>query len=407
MNPSAEGLLAMADTPVLLAQSDPVDAPADDTAPAEDTAPAQQPAGEATAPSGEATTEPTRPAGQGTATAPAGEGTADASRPSGAGTADRPAGLDLPGAGTLTAGGTDADPFLGGTSVQLDFPPPGIGYDVLTNRINAIVDRLAEANKISSRPAFDIFNPEYERGESNLFNSWQLKILLPQDEARAVAQALKTELQETPVFPAATQIGGRVAGDTTQQAIIALVASSFFIVAYIWLRFQHLTFGLAAIVALLHDLAITVGILALSAFVAPYLGFLMIDPFKISLSVMAAILTVMGYSLNDTIVVFDRIREVRGKSPDLTESMVNLSVNQTLSRTLLTGITTMMVVLILYIWGGPGLHAFAFTLLVGIIVGTFSSIYIAAPVLLWRSNRAKGSERRVTRQGQPQTSATA
>lgn len=399
--PSADGMLAMAtDVPVLLAQAndaeqpDAEDKPADtDPEPAAESAEAPGEAiSSAAEPAGEPTTGSDRPAGQGTR--PAGEATGSAAAPV----------VENPAAAEATA--PAADPFAGGASVELRFGEK-ITYEVLTNRIAEIIEELASSRKISRRPSFDVFNPDHQPGESHAYDTWELKILLPPEEARSVAQTLEAELEETPVFLSATKIGGRVAGDMTQQAVMALLASCVFIVAYIWLRFQHLTFGLAAIVALVHDLTITVGILAISAYLAPYLGFLMVEPFKISLSVMAAILTVMGYSLNDTIVVFDRIREVRGKSPELTESMVNLSVNQTLARTLLTGVTTLMVILILYIWGGPGLHAFAFTLLVGIIVGTFSSIYIAAPVLLWMSNRSKEQQRPLARQGKPQTSATA
>ena len=111
----------------------------------------------------------------------------------------------------------------------------------------------------------------------------------------------------------------------------------------------------------------------------------MIDEFKISLSVLAAFLTIIGYSLNDTIVVFDRIREVRGKSPHLSAEMINTSINQTLSRTLLTSITTLIGVVILYFAGGQGIHAFAFALMVGVIIGTYSSIFVASPALLWMS----------------------
>jgi SecD/SecF fusion protein len=128
--------------------------------------------------------------------------------------------------------------------------------------------------------------------------------------------------------------------------------------------------------------------LAISAWLAPVLPFLMIDPFKISLSVLAAFLTIIGYSLNDTIVVFDRIREVRGKAPVLTGAMINESINQTLSRTLLTSLTTLIVVLILYVGGGEGIHAFAFSLVVGVIVGTYSSIFVASPVLHWLTRPA-------------------
>jgi SecD/SecF fusion protein len=94
-------------------------------------------------------------------------------------------------------------------------------------------------------------------------------------------------------------------------------------------------------------------------------------------------LTIVGYSISDTIVIFDRIREVRGKSPELTEEMINKSVNQTLSRTVLTVFTVLLVTVILYIAGGQAIHAFAFTMLIGLISGTYSSVYIAAPCLLW------------------------
>ncbi|MCA9182693.1 MAG: protein translocase subunit SecDF, partial [Planctomycetales bacterium] len=108
----------------------------------------------------------------------------------------------------------------------------------------------------------------------------------------------------------------------------------------------------------------------------------------------AAFLTIIGYSLNDTIVVFDRIREVRGRNPKLTSDMINASVNQTLSRTLLTSGTTLLTLVVLYIFGGEGIHAFAFALLIGIIVGTYSSIFIASPVLLWLSNRETNNQPR-------------
>lgn len=127
--------------------------------------------------------------------------------------------------------------------------------------------------------------------------------------------------------------------------------------------------------------------LALSHYIAPVTSFLLIEEFKISLPVVAALMTLIGYSLNDTIVVFDRIREIRGRNPQLTGEMVNLSVNQTLSRTLLTAGTTMLVVMILYCLGGEGIHGFAFTLLVGLIVGTYSSVFIAAPILVAMVNR--------------------
>ena len=169
-----------------------------------------------------------------------------------------------------------------------------------------------------------------------------------------------------------------------QQKAFAAIAMSFLIMAiYIWIRFQHIVFGVAAVIALLHDVAVTVAAIALSAWMAGTLDFLLIDNFKISLPVVAAFLTIIGYSINDKIVVFDRIREVRGKSHLVTREMIDLSVNQTLSRTLLTGTTTILVLLILYIWGGDSIHGFAFSLVVGVVAGTYSSVFIAAPLLLW------------------------
>jgi SecD/SecF fusion protein len=155
------------------------------------------------------------------------------------------------------------------------------------------------------------------------------------------------------------------------------------IIIYLWVRFEKVTYGLAAVVAVIHDVIVTLGAIALSAWLADALGFLLIEEFKISLPVVAALLTIIGYSLNDTIVIFDRIREVRGKSPVLTRDMINLSVNQTLSRTILTTFITMILVVVLYAVGGDGIHGFAFALVVGVVSGTYSTIYVACPILLW------------------------
>jgi len=124
----------------------------------------------------------------------------------------------------------------------------------------------------------------------------------------------------------------------------------------------------------------------------------------VSLVVVAAILTLVGYSVNDTIVVFDRIREVRGKNPDLTPQMINDSVNQTLSRTLLTSFSVWLVVFVLYVFGGEGVHLFAFVMVVGVIVGTYSSIYIASPLLLMfgEGRPAEGAARKPTPEPEPE-----
>ena len=176
----------------------------------------------------------------------------------------------------------------------------------------------------------------------------------------------------------------QIATEASGLAIVAIVLSCVAIVLYLWFRFGSVQWGLAAVVCLVHDVIIVVGLIAVSGwihntFVGKALG---IGSFKIDLAMIAAILTVIGYSVNDTIVVFDRIRENRGKLTTLSPQVLNASINQTLSRTLLTSGTTFIVVFIMYVWGGPGIHAFNYALLAGIIFGTYSSVAIASPLLL-------------------------
>ncbi|MCA9176828.1 MAG: protein translocase subunit SecD [Planctomycetales bacterium] len=219
------------------------------------------------------------------------------------------------------------------------------------------------------------------------FRKWTVKMSTNEENARKVLSTLQESLSSEPVWHAADKIGAQVAGKTQSLAIWALLSSLLGIVAYIWIRFQKVVFGLAAVIALVHDVLITLGAIAVSYWLVGVLGFLQIEEFKISLPVVAAFLTIIGYSLNDTIVVFDRIREVRGKSPELTDDMINASINQTLGRTLLTSLTTLIVVAILYALGGQSIHGFSFALLVGVVVGTYSSIFVASPALLWMMKR--------------------
>ena len=218
------------------------------------------------------------------------------------------------------------------------------------------------------------------------------------------AAAVKT-MQE-PQFEGKNSFASAVAGEMKQSAVMAILVSLIAIVAYIWFRFQRITFGLAAVVAVVHDVLAVLGIVAMVSFVSAGMGenFLQLEDFKINLPMIAAFLTIVGYSLNDTIVVFDRIREVRGKNPALTEEMIDTSLNQTLSRTLLTSLTTWFVVGILYFIGGAGIHGFAFCLVMGVIVGTYSSIYVASPVLLWLMNRETQGRSQST-QNQPAKAA--
>ena len=258
------------------------------------------------------------------------------------------------------------------------------GTDKITHAtLTESIRKQMEANGLNAY--FELTNPEYakdidpDRGHA----SWEVSISLPAEQGLQVLQAVQSSVEATPVFPSSNTIGGKVASDTQWRAAAALLASLVFIVAYIWIRFQRVMFGLAAVVALIHDVLVTLGAIALTYWLAPVLGFMLIDEFKIGLPVLAAFLTIIGYSLNDTIVVFDRIREVRGKAPNLTAEMINKSLNQTLSRTLLTSFTTLIVVVILYAFGGQAIRVFAFSLVIGVVVGTYSSIFVASPVLLW------------------------
>jgi SecD/SecF fusion protein len=239
-----------------------------------------------------------------------------------------------------------------------------------------------------SPPRIEVDNAEWDGKSEKGYSKWNVKLTSSVDETNQVMQTLTQSLKDEPVWLSANKIGGKVAGDMRAKAVLAILVSLLGIVGYIWIRFQRITFGLAAVVALVHDVAITLGAVAISYWAAKPFGFLLLEEFKISLPIVAAFLTIIGYSLNDTIVVFDRIREVKGKNPKLTADMINKSINQTLSRTLLTSVTTFIVVFILYAFGGEGIHGFAFALLIGVIVGTYSSIFVASPSLLWMSEWA-------------------
>jgi len=203
--------------------------------------------------------------------------------------------------------------------------------------------------------------------------------LFAENESKKVlaAASLATSL------PRVTQIDPSVGSESKTRALIAIILSLFAIITYIWVRFGNVRYGLAAIVALVHDVCISLGAVTACTYLAQTAAgkFLLIGDFKIDLAIIAAFLTIIGYSLNDTIVVFDRIRENRRKA-QLQPNIINDSINQTLSRTILTSFTTFIVVLIMYIFGGQGLRGFTFAIGVGIIIGTYSSIAIAAPILL-------------------------
>jgi SecD/SecF fusion protein len=220
--------------------------------------------------------------------------------------------------------------------------------------------------------------------------TWDLLTGLDVDTTRRVVTRMASTIADTPLYLSANAIGGKVAGNTRVTALYALAASLALIVIYVWIRFQNAAFGVAAVVALAHDVLVALACLSVSRFVAPFMGWALVDEFRISLDVVAALLTIVGFSINDTIVIFDRLREIRGKARFLTPAMVDRGLNETLSRTILTSGTAFLAVLILYAVGGAGIHAFAFTMLIGVLVGTYSSIFIAAPLVLWLQYRFAG-----------------
>jgi SecD/SecF fusion protein len=196
-------------------------------------------------------------------------------------------------------------------------------------------------------------------------------------------QLISSALLSEEAFDSVQNFSSQVSGTMQRQAIVAMFLSLLAVVAYIWLRFGSLRYGFAAIVALAHDVTIALGLVALSHYIYSAMGgFLGVVDFKIDLALVAALLTIVGYSLNDTIVVFDRIRENRGRLAEASADTINNSINQTISRTLLTSGTTFLAVLTLYFFGGTGVHGFAFAMIIGVMVGTYSSVGVAANLLL-------------------------
>ncbi|MCR9200090.1 MAG: protein translocase subunit SecD [Planctomycetaceae bacterium] len=288
--------------------------------------------------------------------------------------------------------------FSGGQIATVSFDKEvaiGTISDMIGQKIGELKDgeqaKYEEADAVYTVTGTDGSGLDADEREVQTFSEVAVRVTpeVPAEDLTAALTAMKAELDSSPLFDEVNTFASAVASEMKTKAVLAIVISLLAIVAYIWFRFQKITFGLAAVVALVHDVLIVLGMMALAAYLSgnPVGQIFLLNDFKINLPMVAAFLTIVGYSLNDTIVVFDRIREVRGKNPNLTTDIVNTSLNQTLSRTLLTSLTTFIVVIILYFFGGEGIHGFSFCLTLGVIVGTYSSIYVASPVLVWLMNR--------------------
>jgi|TARA_B110000438_G_scaffold143699_1_gene138532 preprotein translocase subunit SecF len=179
-----------------------------------------------------------------------------------------------------------------------------------------------------------------------------------------IAQYLQTEVN----FRRVENVGPKVSSELLQSGLIAIALSLAAMLFYIWIRFEW-QFSIGSIVALFHDVIITVGIFSILSF-------------EINLSIIAAVLTIVGYSMNDTVVIYDRIRENLLKYNKLNiEQISNLSINETLSRTIITSVTTLLALLSIFILGGEILRGFSFAMILGVVIGTYSSIFVAAPIL--------------------------
>ncbi len=257
--------------------------------------------------------------------------------------------------------------FKGGTMVAVNFTEP-----VDINEI-----RSAMTDVSLDGQSFDFSKEEIKHfgDESNV----AIRLASLKNEPPQFSQRVADKIAE--VYPelvpedrkdfilSMEKVGPKVGAELSGDAVLAIFSALALILAYISIRFEF-KYAVGAIAALTHDVMITLGVFSL-------LGY------EISLAVIAAFLTIVGYSLNDTIVIFDRVREnVKGLKSANFRSVINQSINESLSRTIVTSVTTFLVVLILFLVGGEVIHSFAFAMIVGVIVGTYSSIFVASPVVI-------------------------
>ena len=261
----------------------------------------------------------------------------------------------------LTIGLNFGIDFRGGTTIRADSK---ISVDVAKYR--SVLSEL-DLGDISITEVFDPTKPDQ--------NVAQIRIEQQEDEGSAtvktvemVQKALRT-IDNQMTFPSIESVGPKVSGELIKTAIIAVVTAIFAVLFYIWLRFEW-QFSVGAVAALVHDIVLTVGIFS-------------VLQIKFDLAIIAALLTIVGYSLNDTVVVFDRVREnLRKYKKTELKDVLNLSINETLSRTVMTSVTTLLALISLFVLGGDVIRGFVFAMIWGVIVGTYSSVFIASNILL-------------------------
>ena len=185
---------------------------------------------------------------------------------------------------------------------------------------------------------------------------------------KSINDKLSADLGSNINFRRVENVGPKVSNELLKAGLLAITLSLVAMLFYIWIRFEW-QFSLGAIVALIHDVVITVGIFSFLSY-------------EVNLSIVAAVLTIVGYSMNDTVVIFDRVRENLRKYSDIKiYELTNISINETLSRTVITSLTTLLALFSIFILGGEILKGFSFAMILGVIIGTYSSIFVASPVL--------------------------
>ena len=253
--------------------------------------------------------------------------------------------------------------FRGGTTIRTES----------TQAVDVAAYRAAmEPLDLGDVSISEVFDPTFAADQNVAMVRIQAQDDQEAVEADTIAQVEAALQQVDPsiTFPSVESIGPKVSGELIRTAVLAVAVSMAAILFYIWLRFEW-QFSVGAVAALVHDVTLTIGIFALFQI-------------QFELSTVAAILTIIGYSINDTVVIFDRLREnlIKYKKPPLRDVM-NLSVNETLSRTLMTSGTTLLALVALLVLGGDVIRSFVFAITWGIVVGTYSSVYVAKNVVLY------------------------
>lgn len=306
----------------------------------------------------------------------------------------------------------DVERFVGGTAILLeDFAEPLPSKENLQRRIEYMRAQPDFAQTLRRPHELIVLEGSNEAVRSAVLLTIDPAISFFTDEQRWRTQVAEQEwnlvrsaLTESTTLAGVQSFSPAIAATFKAQAIVAVSLSFLLILGYIWFRFGSIRYSLAAIIALVHDVIIAIGLIALAEILYynfPAVGAIGIQPFKIDLGLVAAILTIIGYSLNDTIIILDRVRENRGKLAYVSREVVNSAISQTLSRTIITSGTTLMAVGVMFVIGGEGIASFTYALLCGIVVGTYSTVAVAAPMVYTKNVPAPSTRHRTPDAAQP------